>query len=250
MLIIPVLDVKDGHVVRAQMGMRDTYRPIKTPLSAISAISSVAEGLRQIHPFSIFYVADLDAIESGSSHFSAAAPLSLLKPRPDVWLDAGFRRKTDVRQVLSNAQIFAVLGSESQADTDVLSAFATHQRLILSLDFRGDAFLGPPAIMSTPDLWPRRVIVMTLDKVGARCGPDFDRLRSIKAIAGNRDIIAAGGIRNVNDLERLSDMGIAGALVATSLHSGELTATDVSAVMGAAGIQEKRRPASSLYPEA
>jgi phosphoribosylformimino-5-aminoimidazole carboxamide ribotide isomerase len=232
LLIIPVLDVKDGQVVRAQMGMRDTYRPIETPLSAIPAISSVADGLRRIHPFSIFYVADLDAIESGSSHCSAAGPLSLLQPRPDVWLDAGFRSATDVGQALANARIFAVLGSESQVGIDVLSAFGAHQRLILSLDFRGDAFLGPPAIMSTPDLWPRRVIVMTLDKVGARCGPDFDRLRSIKDIAGNRDIIAAGGIRNVNDLERLSDMGIAGALVATSLHSGELTGTDVSAFYG------------------
>jgi phosphoribosylformimino-5-aminoimidazole carboxamide ribotide isomerase len=232
LLIIPVLDVKDGQVVRAQMGMRDTYRPIETPLSAIPTIVSVADGLRRIHPFSIFYVADLDAIERGSSHFSATGPLSLLQPRPDVWLDAGFRSATDVGQALANAQIFAVLGSESQAGTDVLSAFGGHQRLILSLDFRGDAFLGPPAIMSTPDLWPKRVIVMTLDKVGARCGPDFDRLRSIKDIAGNRDIIAAGGIRNVNDLERLSDMGIAGALVATSLHSGELTGTDVSAFSG------------------
>ncbi|SCW79136.1 phosphoribosylformimino-5-aminoimidazole carboxamide ribotide isomerase [Rhizobium mongolense subsp. loessense] len=232
MLIIPVLDVKDGQVVRAQMGMRDTYRPIETPLSETPAIMSVADGLRRIHPFSIFYVADLDAIESGSGHFSAAAPLSLLQPRPQVWLDAGFRSATDVGQALADAQIFAVLGSESQAGTDVLSAFGAHPRLILSLDFHGDAFLGPPAIMSTPDLWPRRVIVMTLDKVGARCGPDFDRLRSIKDIAGNRDIIAAGGIRNVNDLERLSDMGIAGALVATSLHSGELTGADVAAFYG------------------
>ncbi|MGK6311397.1 HisA/HisF-related TIM barrel protein [Neorhizobium sp. DT-125] len=232
MLIIPVLDVKDGHVVRAQMGMRETYKPIETPLSPTSAIESVAEGLRSVHPFPVFYVADLDAIENGSSAFATADPLSHLRPKPDVWLDAGFRSARDVEEALAHARTFAVLGSESQANTDVLRAFGTHPRLILSLDFRGDTFLGPPAILSEPGFWPERVIVMTLDKVGARRGPDFDRLQAIKDVAGNRKIIAAGGVRNVDDLERLHDMGIAGALVATSLHSGELGGAEISALMG------------------
>jgi len=231
LLIIPVLDVKDGHVVRAQMGMRDSYKPIETPLSPTSAIESVAEGLRRIHPFPVFYVADLDAIEKGSNTFSTVGPLSLLQPKPDVWIDAGFRNAKAVEEVLAKRRTFAVLGSESQADMDVLRAFGTHPRLILSLDFRGDVFLGPPAILSEPGLWPKRVIVMTLDKVGARRGPDFDRLQAIKEVAGDREIIAAGGVRNVNDLERLDGMGITGALVATSLHSGELSGIQISAFM-------------------
>ena len=79
--------------------------------------------------------------------------------------------------------------------------------------------------------WPKRVIVMTLDKVGARRGPDLERLLAIKDVAGNCEIIAAGGVRNAEDLERLDDIGIAGALVATSLHSGELGAAEISAFM-------------------
>lgn len=232
MLIIPVLDVKDGQVVRAQMGMRDSYKPIETPLSPTPAIESVAEGLRRIHPFPVFYVADLDAIEKGPNTLSVVDPLSLLQPKPDVWIDAGFRNTRDIEEVLAKSQMFAVLGSESQADMDVLGAFSAHPKLILSLDFRGDAFLGPPAILSQPDLWPKRVIVMTLDKVGARSGPDFDRLQAIKEIAKGREIIAAGGVRHADDLERLNSMGIAGALVATSLHSGELGRTQISAFMG------------------
>lgn len=232
MLIIPVLDVKDGHVVRAQMGMRETYKPIETPLSPTSAIGSVAEGLLRVHPFPVFYVADLDAIENSSNAFATADPLFLLQPKPDVWLDAGFRSTRDVEAALADTQTFAVLGSESQANTDVLRAFGTHPRLILSLDFRGDTFLGPPAILSEPGFWPGRVIVMTLDKVGARRGPDFDRLQAVKDVAGNCEIVAAGGVRNAEDLERLDDIGIAGALVATSLHNGELGAAEISAFMG------------------
>jgi phosphoribosylformimino-5-aminoimidazole carboxamide ribotide isomerase len=60
----------------------------------------------------------------------------------------------------------------------------------------------------------------------------LERLQAIRAIAGDCEIIAAGGIRNADDLKRLDDIGIAGALVATSLHSGELGATEISAFMG------------------
>lgn len=218
--------------MRAQMGLRDAYKPIETPLSPTAAIRSIAEGLRRIHPFPAFYVADLDAIEKGSDPLATAEALSFLQPRPEVWLDAGFRSAGDIERALANPQISVVLGSESQANTDLLEALRAHPRLILSIDFRNDALMGPPAILSQPDLWPNRVIVMTLDKVGARRGPDFERLQAIREVAGNREIIAAGGVRNANDLERLDEIGIAGALVATSLHSGELGAAEIAAFMG------------------
>lgn len=233
MLIIPVLDVKDGCVMRARMGLRDTYRPIETPLSPTAAIRDVAEGLRKIHPFPAFYMADLDAIETGSDPLANAGALSSLQPEPAVWLDAGFRDAGDIERALADPQISVVLGSESQADTHLLEALGAHPRLILSLDFRNDALMGPPAILSQPDRWPKRVIVMTLDKVGARRGPDFERLQAVRGVAGNREIIAAGGVRDAGDLERLADIGIAGALVATSLHSGELGAAEISTFIGA-----------------
>lgn len=218
--------------MRAQMGLRDAYKPIETPLSPTAAIRSVAKGLRRIHPFPAFYVADLDAIEKGSDPLANADALTFLQPRPEVWLDAGFRSARDIERALAGSQISVVLGSESQADADLLAALGAHPRLILSLDFRNDALMGPPAILLQPGLWPKRVIVMTLDKVGARRGPDFERLQAIREVAGNREIIAAGGVRNANDLERLGDIGIAGALVATSLHSGELGAAEIAAFMG------------------
>jgi Uncharacterized protein related to proFAR isomerase (HisA) len=217
--------------MRARMGLRETYRPIETPLSPSAEIESVAQGLRKIHPFSTFYVADLDAIEHGADRCAAADALSVLQPRPEVWLDAGFRGAAEVEEALGAPQVFVVLGSESQANTDLLVALGTHPRMILSLDFRDDTFMGPPAILSEPALWPKRVIVMTLDKVGARRGPDFERLQAIRDIAGNCEIFAAGGVRNAEDLKRLDEMGVAGALVATSLHSGELGSAEIASFM-------------------
>ena len=105
----------------------------------------------------------------------------------------------------------------------LLRRFRDHPGLILSLDFFGDGFRGPPSLLDQPDLWPQRVIVMTLASVGAAAGPDFARLEEIKRKAGNRSVIAAGGVRDEADIRALSSLGIAAALVATSLHNGTLT---------------------------
>ncbi|WP_245457875.1 HisA/HisF-related TIM barrel protein [Phyllobacterium myrsinacearum] len=228
--IIPVLDIKDGLVVRAHMGNRAAYRPIETPLSPTADILDVAQGLRQLYPFPAFYVAELDAIQQGL----APGTLERLKPLvavADVWLDAGFASLHQLEGVLTMDGVWPVLGSESQTDTAVLGHLSGNPRLVLSLDFRGDEFLGPSELFENADLWPSRVIVMTLRRVGSNSGPDFERLTEIKRRAGDRAVIAAGGIRHAADLEQLEALGISAALVATSLHNGSLAPETISSLM-------------------
>lgn len=97
----------------------------------------------------------------------------------------------------------------------------------LSLDFRGDIFIGPPGLLDDAALWPGRIIVMTLARVGSGEGPDLPRLASIIARAGAREVYAAGGVRNADDLNALRDVGAAGALIATALHTGKISGRDL-----------------------
>lgn len=221
--IIPVLDLKGGEVVRAEMGRRDRYRPIVTPLSASSDAVAVAEGLRRLFPFPVFYIADLDAIEGRSPNRAALARLRAMPDAPELWVDAGIADEETLTAALAEPLLCPVLGSESQKDDTLLQRFRDQPDLILSLDFFGDGFHGPRSFLDEPELWPQRVIVMTLAKVGSGAGPDFARLEEIRAKAGGRTIIAAGGVRNEADIRTLSSQGIAAALVATSLHDGTLT---------------------------
>src|SRR4029077_19990338 len=122
-----------------------------------------------------------------------------------------------------------VVGSESQQDTALMRQLWQHDRVVLSLDFRDQAFQGPSALLRETASWPRRLIVMTLGRVGSGAGPDVDRLCAIRATAGGRDIYAAGGVRDGADLATLKREGISGALVATSLHDGRLTGGDLEA---------------------
>ncbi|HLH88484.1 MAG TPA: HisA/HisF-related TIM barrel protein [Xanthobacteraceae bacterium] len=234
MEIIPVLDLKGGAVVRARMGQRDSYAPIVTPLAATSDPLDVARGLLAVYPFATLYVADLDAIEGRGDNSAALRRIRFAYPGVSLWVDNGIAEAGAAARWLAADLGSLVLGSETQADPALVRALAADDRAILSLDFRGDAFQGPQAILDAASAWPTRVIVMTLARVGSGAGPDVDRLAAVRAVAPGRRIYAAGGVRDGADLAALAAAGIAGALVATSLHDGRLRRADIDALTAAA----------------
>ena len=232
MEVIPVIDLKNGAVVHARMGIRSEYAPIKSPLSPTSRPGDVARGMLSIFPFKRFYVADLDAIEHKGDNNPALKQLSDDFPDVEFWVDAGIADIHEAERWLAAGLGYLVLGSETQRDGELIRYLCRNNRTILSLDFRGDAFLGPAALLNEADIWPINVIVMTLARVGSASGPDTDRLTTIKSRVVNRQVYAAGGVRDANDLASLAQAGITGALVATSLHNGKLTGAQITRLSG------------------
>jgi HisA/HisF family protein len=228
--IIPVIDLVNGTVVRARAGDRDHYRPIVTPLSPTSDPVDVAHGLLAIHPFDALYVADLDAITGRGDNTAALARLKARCPGLVLWVDSGVAAADPAEARLGAGTDRLVLGSESQVDAALARRLAGHDRVVLSLDFRGDRFQGPADLLADTSCWPRRIIAMTLARVGSGGGPDLDRLDDVKRAAGARAVFAAGGVRDAADLAALAGRGIAGALVATCLHDGRLTGADIGAL--------------------
>jgi phosphoribosylformimino-5-aminoimidazole carboxamide ribotide isomerase len=225
--IIPVIDMRHGLIVRAVMGRRDLYKPIITPLSPTADPVDVTSGLLRLHPFDKLYVADLDAIEGNGHNSSVIAALRARFPDLDIWTDNGAATADAVRRWLDRDRGTLVLGSESQTSCDLMASFRDDPRLVLSLDFRADAFLGPPELLE-PSLWPRRVIAMTLARIGGAAGPDFERLAALRLADPRLHLHAAGGLRGREDLARLAEMGIKGVLVASALHDGRLAASEIA----------------------
>jgi HisA/HisF family protein len=232
MEVIPVLDLKGGIVVHARMGMRSAYAPIETPLSPTSEPSSVARGLLSVFPFKAFYVADLDAIEGSGDNTAALKALRAEFPDLAFWVDAGTADLGNAEAWLEADLGHLVLGSETQRDSELIRHLCRDERIILSLDYRGDEFLGPTSLLHDVDAWPREIIVMALARVGSASGPDMNLLANIKLRAVDRQIYAGGGVRDANDLASLARAGISGALVATSLHNGKLTGAQIARLSG------------------
>jgi phosphoribosylformimino-5-aminoimidazole carboxamide ribotide isomerase len=223
--IVPVLDLKGGDVVHARAGERERYLPIRSRLASGSAPVAVIDGLLSVAPFRRIYIADLDAIERRGDHRAVIADLARRHPGIEFWVDGGIATAAQAVAVADD-RLTPVLGSESLADLEALAAAVARlgrEGCVLSLDYRGEKFVGPVELETQPRLWPSRLILMTLSRVGGSAGPDFARLAATKERMGAQALFAAGGVRDRADLDALASMGIAGVLVASALHDGRLT---------------------------
>jgi phosphoribosylformimino-5-aminoimidazole carboxamide ribotide isomerase len=102
-----------------------------------------------------------------------------------------------------------------------------NKNFLLSLDFSGQKMLGPNQLFANPALWPDRLIIMTLDRVGSGKGPDLAKLTAFKQAHPKKRFLAAGGIRNLHDLKALEAIGVEGALIASALHAGAITSDNI-----------------------
>ena len=68
--------------------------------------------------------------------------------------------------------------------------------------------------------------------MGSNIGPDIARLQSLQQLNLARkkpaNLFAAGGVRNIEDLLALKQLDIAGALVASAIHNGQITADAIT----------------------
>jgi HisA/HisF family protein len=232
--IIPVIDVARGVVVRAKRGDRANYKPIETTLSPSSDPAAIAEGLARLHAFRRVYVADLDGIEGRGRNVHLVPAMSRALPGVELWIDAGTGSRGAARALLAAPVTTLVIGSETLESVAVLKDIIAEApgRTVLSLDFRGDEFMGPEALLSDTRLWPHHVIVMTLGRVGSGEGPDVARIRDISRRADGRRVYAAGGIRHRMDIDAARAAGAAGALIASALHDQKITAGDLKEIAG------------------
>jgi len=224
MRIIPVVDLLDGVVVRAVKGERERYRPIESALCRTSDPVRVARILLEHCGSRKLYAADLDALASRARQTSMIAALLAALPTMELWLDAGFASPDDVAAAMQAlgpqaSRVTPVFGSESlRTSADVERCFADPGAAILSLDRRNERPLDPAGCWSAPSRWPSRVIVMTLDRVGAFSGPDLVTFDDVRRRAPHASVIGAGGVRNADDVIAVQGAGAHAWLVASALH--------------------------------
>jgi phosphoribosylformimino-5-aminoimidazole carboxamide ribotide isomerase len=231
MNLIPVIDLMRSSVVMAKSGKRHAYSPVDTPLCRNSRPQDVLSALLDLYPFDTLYIADLDAICGCGSNLELIYALHLSYPEISLWVDNGL---TDLGRLCGFAR--PVIGTESVSHCGQLAhLLSSLPSPILSLDYLDDIFKGPGDLEGQPDCWPEDVIVMSLSRVGTSTGPDTTRLQRIISLRPQLRLYAAGGIRNLQDLEQLRTFGTAGALLSTALHQGTIGPRELHSFINAQG---------------
>jgi len=233
MQIIPVMDLSKGDVVHAFQGLRQNYKAIKSQVCATAIPLEIIDDFLNIYNFKCIYIADLDAIEGRGSHSEIISSICETYPDLMVWLDSGIELIEKYVQLnLSNLRL--ILSSESiqsiSALTTTLSNYP-NQDFILSLDFKSDQLLGVNDLHTQQQLWPKNIIILNLNNVGANTGFVYPSQLQNDKLNRQFNIFVGGGIRNIKDIEELESQGVQGVLVSTALHSKAITGDDISAFM-------------------
>ncbi len=233
MEIIPVIDLMDGQVVHARFGQRQQYQPIQSLLrhSGIAIDSTpmaVISALLELYPFEHLYIADLGAIQGQKNHFQIIKSIKDKFPQIEIWLDSGIACIDDL-QAFKELHVNHVIGSENIKSINAYIELnkVLKREFILSLDFNAEGFLGAIDLLKNTQYWPNKIIAMTLVKVGSHQGLDKKLLKSLIDKKLPHQVYAAGGVRNLDDLKLLSEIGGSGALIASALHNKQLTNVDL-----------------------
>lgn len=226
MEIIPVIDLKDGHVVHARCGNRSLYLPINSPLCRSSDVFDVVRAFLSVYAFKTFYLADLNAI-TGQEGDHTALINALLSAFPELifWVDCGYQRHQ-----AQPANYVPVLGSECYKPQQLVELADFNSNFILSLDYGASGALGARELFDHTEYWPDRVIIMTLDRVGNQQGVDTGKLASYCRDYPDTQFIAAGGIRHSDDLLVLQALGVRHALLASALHAKTIGHQEIAGI--------------------
>ena len=239
MRIIGVIDLKDGLAVHARGGRRDEYAMVSE--AAETVINGDAAKLAGVYLESLgltdIYVADLDAITSAAPNDDVVR--SICRLGGNVMVDGGVSTLEDAHRVAAAGAHEVIVGLETLPSFDILRDMCRHHPVAFSLDLRnGIPMNGAGRTGLSPEDLAREavaagakaIIVLDVARVGGTAGPDTEMLKRIRAVVTGAALLAGGGVRGLDDLKLLDRIGCDGALIATALHDGRLTASDVAAV--------------------
>jgi phosphoribosylformimino-5-aminoimidazole carboxamide ribotide isomerase len=125
--------------------------------------------------------------------------------------------------------ITPVLGTETSS-MNLMEDSALQRDIVVSIDMkRRKVLTRDPDLMLAPLEVIRRlngfpidgVILLELDRVGTSIGLDTDFLEKAVSVS-DHPLILGGGVKGMEDLRALEDLGFRGALVATAVHNGKI----------------------------
>ncbi|NLO29934.1 MAG: phosphoribosylformimino-5-aminoimidazole carboxamide ribotide isomerase [Methanosarcina mazei] len=227
--LVFVMDIFNRNVVLAKGGIRENYRPVSDS-SAVCRTSDPLEILEILRPKEV-YIADLNVLQGKGPLDINAEIIREVSFKADTMLDSGVSSSKDVDRALSIAGT-AVIGTETGTLEVIKDSISRNPgRISVSIDIKhGKLLKQDPKIPEDPfeivkilnRLPLKDLIFLDLDRVGTASGFDPEFLRKL-AESSAHDVLLAGGVRGMKDLFALDSLGIKGALVATAIHSGEVS---------------------------
>ena len=232
MLLIPAIDLKDGHCVRLKQGDMDQSTTFGEDPS-VMARSWVSRGARRLH------LVDLNGAFAGQpkNEMAIRKVLREVGSEVDVQLGGGIRDLDTIERYLDAGLRYVIIGTAAVKNPgflqDACTAFGGH--IIVGLDARdgkvatdGWSKLTRHDVIDLgkkfEDYGVESIIYTDIGRDGMLSGINIDATVKL-AQALTIPVIASGGLSNMADIEALcgvEDEGIEGVICGRAVYSGEL----------------------------
>ena len=232
MLLIPAIDIKDGHCVRLRQGDMQRATVFSDDPVAM-ARHWVDLGARRLH------VVDLNGARSGRPVNEAVIRRIVEEVGADVpvQLGGGLRDLDTIERYIDGGIGFVVIGTAAVKNPgflhDACSAFGGH--VIVALDARDgkvatdgwSKLTGHDVVdlaVKFEDYGVEAILYTDIGRDGMLTGVNLDATVAL-ARAVKIPVIASGGVATMEDIERLCSMqseGIEAAVLGRSLYEGTL----------------------------
>jgi phosphoribosylformimino-5-aminoimidazole carboxamide ribotide isomerase len=210
--VIPAVDVLGEGAVRLERG---DYDSVVERAGAPVALAQrwIAAGAKRIH------LVDLDGARSGQVRPELVRSIAALGV--PVQASGGIRSLDDARALLDAGADRVVIGTAAWPDPEPW--FELGEALVLALDVRDGEVRTAGWTVGTglrfDDALERangsRMLVTAIDRDGTLSGPDVELVR--QAVDAGGLVLAAGGIRSVEDVAALAAAGAEAAIVGRAL---------------------------------
>ena len=227
MLIFPAIDLKDGNVVRLHKGDFATVHSVAEDPVAV-ARDFYEAGCRYLH------VVDLDGAKDGTrknSHIVRQLTQSGLK----VELGGGIRSMSDIETVFDLGVWRVVIGSAAVSDPELVKnavkrfggdrvavGVDTKQGRVKTAGWVEDSGLDYLEFSTSMEsLGVTNLIFTDIDTDGMLSGPSYERLAQLQKTVRCR-ITASGGVAVNEDIRRLANMELYGAIIGKAYYAGTL----------------------------
>ena len=228
MIIFPAIDIKNETCVRLYRGEMDSAEQVADSYLAAADAFKTA-GAEWIH------MVDLDGACAGARK-NAHVFLEVAKATGlQIEVGGGIRTMEDIEYYLSRGIARVVLGSAAVKDPQLVreACKAYGDKIAVGIDAR-NGFVATEGWVETGSVHflelgkameaagVRTLIFTDIDRDGMLSGPALDALQQLNA-AVSCNIVASGGIKDIEDIRALKAAGLYGAICGRSIYKGTLS---------------------------
>ena len=228
MKLYPAIDMKDGRCVRLQQGRFDQVKIYSDSPAEVAALWE-SKGASFLH------LVDLDGALRGRSVNAECIRQIVQTVQIPTELGGGIRTLNDIEEVLELGVYRAIIGTKAVEDPDMLRQAVERfgaEHIVVGIDAKDGmvAVNGWEEVsqvsamelaLQMKEMGVKTIIYTDISRDGMLFGPNVEATKRLSDATG-LDVVASGGVSCMEDLRKIHEAGIHGAIMGKSLYEGRI----------------------------